>query len=83
MTVSVIDSVNKTKILVFEHRKSTTPAFLYGDKNIEQADEFEYLGMLMHGIKGLSLDIDLLCKAARRLWGYVWLCLDCNADVNT
>ena len=59
-------NVNKTKILVFEHRKSTTPAFLYGDMDIEQVDEFKYLGMLMHGTKGLSPAIDLLCKAARR-----------------
>ena len=58
--------MNKTKILVFEHRKSTTPAFLYGGKDIEQVDEFKYLGMLMHGTKDLSPAIDLLCRAARR-----------------
>ncbi len=59
-------NVNTTKILVFEHRKSTTPVFLHGERDIEQVDEFKYLGMLMHGTKGLSPAIDLLCKAARR-----------------
>ena len=59
-------NVKKTKRLVFEHRKSATPAFLYARDPIEQVDEFEYLGILMHGTRGLSPAIAFLCKAARR-----------------
>ncbi len=36
------------------------------NKGIEQVNAFKHLGMLMHGTKGLSPAIDLLCKAARR-----------------
>ena len=59
-------NVKKTKTLVFEHRKSATPAFVYAGDPIEQVDEFKYLGILMHGTKGLSPAIQFLCKAARR-----------------
>ena len=59
-------NVKKTKTLVFEHRKSATPAFLYAGDPIEQVDEFKYLGILMHGTRGLSPAIKFLCKAARR-----------------
>ncbi len=58
--------VKKIKILVFEHRKSTSPAFLYGNRAIERVNKVKHLGMLMHGIKALSPAIDLLCKATRR-----------------
>ena len=59
-------NVKKTKTLVFEHQKSATPAFLYGTDVIEQVDEFKYLGMMMHGTKGLTPALELLCTAARR-----------------
>ena len=59
-------NVKKTKTLVFEHRKSATPAFLYAGEPVEQVDEFKYLGILMHGTRGLSPAIEFLCKAARR-----------------
>ena len=59
-------NVKKTKTLVFERRKSVTPAFLYEGNVIEQVDEFKYLGILTHGTKGLSPALELLCKAAKR-----------------
>ena len=59
-------NVKKTKTLVFEHGTSATPAFLYEGDPIEQVEEFKYLGILMHGTRGLSPAIEFLCKAARR-----------------
>ena len=59
-------NVKKTKTLVFERRKSVTPAFLYEGNVIEQVDEFKYLGILTDGTKGLSPALELLCKAAKR-----------------
>ena len=56
--------VQRTKTLVFEHRMSATPAFLYAGGSIEQVDEFKYLSILMHGTRGLSPAIEFLCKAA-------------------
>ncbi len=41
-------NVKKTEIFVFEHCKSTRPAFHYQGDDIEQ---LKYLGMLMHGTK--------------------------------
>ena len=62
----LIANVFLTKTLVLEHRKSATPAFLYAGDPIEQADEFKYLGILMHGTRGLSPATEFLCNAARR-----------------
>ena len=59
-------NVKKTKILVFEPRKSRVPSFFFNGDIIEQVDEFKYLGVLMHCTKGLSPAIEYLCKAAKR-----------------
>ena len=59
-------NVSKTKTLVFENRRSEVPPFQYAGNSIERVDEFKYLGILMHGTKGLSPAIEFLCKAARR-----------------
>ena len=63
-------NVKKTKTLVFEHRKSATPAFGYAGDPIEQVDEFKYLGILMHGTKGLSPAIQFLVQSSQE--GHVW-----------
>ena len=57
-----------TKILAFEHCKRASPAFSYAGNPIEQVEEFKYLGVLMDGTRGLSLDpaIESLCRAAGR-----------------
>ena len=59
-------NVKKTKILVFEARKSSHTSFYFNGDIIDQVDEFKYLGILMHGTKGLSPAIEYLCKAAKR-----------------
>ena len=59
-------NVKKTKAMVFEHRKGDTPALTYAGDAIEQVDEFKYLGMMMHGTKGLGPALQFLCKAAKR-----------------
>ena len=59
-------NVKKTKIVVFELRKSITSCFYFNGDTIEQVDKFKYLGVLMHGTKGLSPAIEYLCKAAKR-----------------
>ena len=39
---------------------------LYAGNAIEQVDTFKYLGVQMHGTKGLIPAMEYLCKAAKR-----------------
>ena len=59
-------NVQKTKSMVFEPRKSTTPAFIYAGAAIEQVDDFKYLGVMMHYTGSLTPALSYLCKAAKR-----------------
>ena len=56
----------KTKALVFEARKNAMPTLLYAGNAIEQVDIFKYLGVQMHGTKGLTPAMENLRKAAKR-----------------
>lgn len=40
-------NVQKTKTMVFEHQKSQSPLFTYAGNDIEQVEEFKYLGMFL------------------------------------
>ena len=40
--------------------------FSYAGANNEQVDIFKYLGITMHGTRGLSTAIETLCQAAKR-----------------
>ena len=42
------------------------PPLLYAGNAIEQVDIFKYLGVQMHGTKGLTPAMEYLCKAAKR-----------------
>jgi hypothetical protein len=46
-------NVKKTKVVVFEARKSVCQAFQYEGKAIEQLNSFKYLGVELHGTKGM------------------------------
>ena len=59
-------NVQKTKTMVFEHQKSQTPAFTNAGNDIEQVENFEYLGIIMIYTRTLTPAIDHLCKAATR-----------------
>ena len=59
-------NVQKTKTMVFEHQKSQTTAFTYAGNDIEQVENFKYLGMIMAYTRTLTPAIDHLCKAATR-----------------
>ena len=58
--------LSKTKALVFETRKNFMPPLLYAGNAIEQVDIFKYLGVQMHGTKGLTPAMEYLCKAAKK-----------------
>ena len=52
--------------MVFEPRKSHVSPFSYDGANIEQVDIFEYLGITMHGTRGISTALETLCQATTR-----------------
>ena len=58
--------VQKTNNMVFEHQKSQTPLFTYAGNDIEQVEEFKYLGMVLKYSRTLTPAIEYLCKAATR-----------------
>ena len=59
-------NVQKTKTMVFEHQKSQTPPLLYARNEIEQVENFKYLGMIMMYTRTLTPAIEYLCKTATR-----------------
>jgi hypothetical protein len=50
-------NVKKTKVVVFEARKSVCQAFQYEGEAIEQLNSFKYLGVELHGTKGMQAAI--------------------------
>jgi len=46
-------NVKKTKVVVFETHKSVSQAFQYEGEAIEQLNSFKYLGVELHGTKGM------------------------------
>ena len=59
-------NVAQTKALEFEAHKNAMPPLLYAGNAIEQVDILKYLGVQMHGTKGLTPVMEYLCKAAKR-----------------
>jgi hypothetical protein len=53
-------NVKKTKVLVFKARKSVCQAFQYEGKAIEQLNSFKYLGVELHGTKGMQAAIQMV-----------------------
>jgi len=53
----LIVNVKKTKVVVFEARKSVCQAFQYEGETIKQLNFFKYLGVELHGTKGMQAAI--------------------------
>jgi hypothetical protein len=88
-------NVKKTKVVVFEARKSMCHAFQYEGEAIEQLNSFKYLGVELHGTKGMQAAIQWLAMsgkktvfALRRRYANPlearginnWLCHICNEE---
>jgi hypothetical protein len=59
-------NVKKTKVVVFEARKSMCQAFQYEGKVIEQLYSFKYLGIELHGTKGMQTAIHRLAMLGKK-----------------
>ncbi len=59
-------NVKKTKVVVFEARKSVCQAFQYEGEAIEQLNSFKYLGVELHGTKGMQATIQRLAMSGKK-----------------
>jgi len=59
-------NVKKTKVVVFEARKSVCQAFQYEGEAIEQLNSFKYLGVELHDIKGMQAAIQWLAMLGKK-----------------
>jgi hypothetical protein len=62
----LIMNVKKTKVVVFEARKFVCQAFQYEGKTIEQLNSFKYLGVELHGTKGMQTAIQQLAMSGKK-----------------
>jgi hypothetical protein len=60
-------NVKKTKVVVFEARKSVCQAFQYEGDPIEQLNSFKYLGVELHGTKGMQATIQRLAMSRKKV----------------
>jgi hypothetical protein len=59
-------NVKKTKVVVFEARKSVCQAFQYEGEAIKQLNSFKYLGVELHGTKGMQVAIQRLAMSRKK-----------------
>lgn len=63
-------NLKKTKIVVFENRRSLAPVFLLGNNVIARVDEYKYLGIIFSYTGNFkAAQIDLYKKALKALFG--------------
>jgi hypothetical protein len=59
-------NVKKTKVVMFEARKSVCQAFQYEGEAIEQLNSFKYLGVELHGTKSMQAAIQRLAMSRKK-----------------
>ncbi len=59
-------NVKKTKVVVFEAHKSVCQAFQYEGETIKQLNSFKYLGVKLHGTKGMQAAIQRLAMSGKK-----------------
>jgi hypothetical protein len=66
MSVQLTVNVKKTKVVVFEARKFVCQAFQYEGEAIKQLNSFKYLGVELHGTKGMQAVIQWLAMLGKK-----------------
>ena len=60
-------NLGKTKLVVFQHRYvEAQPGLTYAGQAVEQVQSYKFLGLQMHGTKGLTFALSHLKAAAQR-----------------
>ena len=62
----LVVNVSKTKIMIFEHKHTDSPAFHIGGEEVARVEAFKYLGILFHETRGMSCAIEQLVASARK-----------------
>ncbi len=65
-------NVKKTKVVVFEACKFVCHAFQYEGEAIKQLNSFKYLGVELHGIKGMQATIQQLAMSGKKAIFALW-----------
>jgi hypothetical protein len=72
----LVINVSKTKVVVFEKHHSAAPEFTYRGTTIERVQSFRYLGLDLHGTRGIAVTIAKLTTAGKK--ALFALCRICN-----
>ncbi len=72
----MVINVSKTKVVVFEKRRSAAPEFTYRRTTIERVQSFRYLGIELHSIRGMTVAMDKLTTVGKK--ALFALCRRCN-----
>ena len=59
-------NVDKTKIVVFERRRSVSPEFVYNGASVEQLESSKYLGNELQATRSMWSAVDRLVLSGRR-----------------
>ena len=59
-------NVSKTKVVVFEPKRTECAPFTFEGQVIERVEVFKYLGIAFHATRGLSCAMEHLCNSARK-----------------
>ncbi len=62
----LVINVSKTKVVVFEKRRSAVPKFTYRGTTIERVQSFRYLGLELHSTRGMAVAIDKLTAVGKK-----------------
>jgi hypothetical protein len=62
----LVINVSKTKVAVFEKRRSAAPKFTYRGTTIKRVQSFRYLGLELYSTRGMAIAIDKLTTAGKK-----------------
>ncbi len=59
-------NLSKTKVVIFEARKSDCKEFGFNGTAVERHDEYRYLGFVFHATKNMAHGVEYLVAAAKK-----------------
>ena len=59
-------NLTKTKVVVFESRRSDCAPFVYQDKEVDRVEEYRYLGFVFHATRNMAYGAGFLAAAAKK-----------------
>ena len=59
-------NLSKTKVVIFEARKSDCKDFVFSGTTVERRDEYRYLGLVFHATKNMAYGVEYLVAAAKK-----------------